>query len=253
MENEDLMRRLDRLKNLSKKVEKKRIKNYLTPERKQAKYESKQRFEYISSKVDFQSQKEYQKNKYNQFDKRRKEKEMIECTFKPKLNQRSQKLIKLQNYTAPQDKKTKLKKQNKNHISYKPQKKFEYKGSPRKRKNQKNNEFYSRQLKWLEKKNAANDLKRLKKMQKEFDKWNPKANLSKYTKAQLNEKNKDFLDRVEQEQEKAKKRKSALMRSFDTNSFRPVINRNYHVSSKIKQSLISSQIQRVPDLDFIYS
>ena len=237
-ENHELSKRLDRLKNLSKKVNKRKMKHFLTPEKKQKRFENKQKFGNVESKVDFKSQKEYQEQKYWKLQKKKEQKEMINCTFRPKLNETSQRMVETQNYIAPHHKRLK-KKQDKKKENPVNSSVVEM-NMPVKSKKKTN--FYSRQIKWLKKKKKVQEQKRLDKLKEEFQNLNKNKISNKFSKSAIQGKKKDFLNRMENEKKKSKLRKSELINKFQSNSFKPVINRNYQVKSRVMDSLSQSEV-----------
>jgi hypothetical protein len=244
LENLDLQRRLERLKNLSKKVNKRPIKNYLSPEKKQESFKHKQKYENIGSIVNYKSQKEYQDEKYWRLYQKKVKKEMKGCTFTPKLNETSQRIIQSQRYIRPQDKQIIKKKQlhksqfgDDQEISVENSPKREGNRMSKKPRTKKNNDFYKRQINWLKKKKENAEKKRLNNLKNQYSNLKPKMSVRNFDRYKVNKKNEDFLVRMENEKIKSKKKKTELINKFQSNSFKPVINKNYMVKSRVFDSI----------------
>ena len=254
-ENEELTRKLDRLKNMSKKVNKKPMKNYLKPELKQESFSSKQKFENIQSQISYKSQPDYLDLKYWNLYQKKISSEMQGCTFQPKLNQTSQRMIRSQIYVKPQDKAFLAKKKSSERViteraaEQSPKMHKKTKRKPGKKGSKRDIDFYERQIKWLKKKEETRENKRLDKLKNEFSEFKPKPKINKFNKFKVNKKNQEFLERMEEEKLKSKKKQRELQNKFVSNSFKPMINRNYPVRSRVMDSLVKSQVEKIPNFD----
>ena len=260
-ENRALQERLERLKNLSKKVVKPKRDFYLDPVKTKDIVKVKDRYQEVSSKLDYEMIKDYNQNKQRKLKKKKVKKEMAECTFKPKLNRTSKYLMKNMNYVAPHQKKLPRKVETKKTAP--DDEDFEGEATtfdeimqqfdrnegagdeitPRGKKSKRgkkksgrkiNPDFYEKQLKWLNKKNQTAEKQRLEKAMREYDevKKVPKTNRKKNQKLLGNRKH--FMDRVDDETMKMELKKEQLKEKYHKEDFVPRINRNYNVESKVK-------------------
>ena len=260
-ENRLLAERLEKLTKLSKKIIKPKKDFYLDPVKKKHIVKQKDNYEEVESKLDYDNIGKYQMRKQQKLKQKKKEKELASCTFKPKLNKRSKKMVKNVNYVRPHDKKLLRKKEEKkeeeemeattfNDIM----KQLNIEGeeipserstkTPKKKIKKINSNFYDKQLKWLNRKKQIAEKQRHENAKKEYSevKAIPKTNKRKNEKLLGNRKK--FIDRVDDETLKYKMKKTKLKEKYNKETFQPKINRNYKVQSKVKQTLGRNEVKQ---------
>ena len=258
-ENRLLEERLAKLTKLSKKIVKPKKDFYLDPVKKKHIVKQKEFYKEVESKLDYDNMGNYQLKKQKKFNDLKKKKELSSCTFKPKLNKKSKKMVKHVNYVRPHDKELLRKKEEKKKSDEEEEteettfndimKQLDIKEgkqpedvqpstkTPKKKIKKINKAFYEKQLKWLNKKQQVAEKQRLENAMKEYSevKSIPKTNKKKNEKLLGNRKK--FIDRVGDETLKYKMKKKKLEKKYNKETFKPKINRNYNVKSKVKETM----------------
>ena len=252
-QNRELAERLAALKKMSKKMIRPKKDFYLNPVKKNDIVKIKNNYKEVGSKMDYETMRDHNINKEKRNNKRKIAKEMSACTFKPRLNKTSKKMTKGFGYIKPQDKKLLRKEKPKkkeddfdsaemeattfDNIMKEFDKEGEETGPVVKKKPKKvkkiNQNFYDKQLKWLNKNKQMAEKQRLENAMKEYSEVTnvPKTNRKK-NKKMLGTRKK-FIDRVEDQTMKLKLKKEEHDEKYDRGNFVPKINRNYNVQSKV--------------------
>jgi hypothetical protein len=257
-ENRLLAERLEKLTKLSKKIIRPKKDFYLDPVRKKDITKEKDNYDGVESKMDYEKLKYHGINKQRKLKQRKKEKEMANCTFKPKLNKRSKKMVRNVNYVRPHDKELLRKKEKESRQEEDNQNEGttfndimkqldieedesvemkQNKKTPKKKIKKINEDFYNKQLKWLNRKQQIAEKQRLENAMKEYSEVKnvPKTNKKKNQKLLKNRKK--LVDRIGDETLKSKMKKEKLQKKYNKATFKPKINRNYKVKSKVRENL----------------
>lgn len=255
-ENRLLEERLAKLTKLSKKIIRPKKEFYLDPVKKKDIVKQRDAYDEVESKLDYDKMKFYQINKQNKLKQRKREEEMASCTFKPRLNKKSKKMVRNVNYVRPQEKKLARKPKPDRVDSEERERETTFDeimnqldidepGAPaqdpprtaKKKIKKINSEFYEKQLKWLNRKKQVAEKQRLENAMKEFSEVKnvPKTNRKRNEKLLGNRKK--LMDRVNDETMKSKMKKEKLQKKYNQGTFKPKINRNYNVKSKVRETL----------------
>lgn len=255
-ENRLLEERLAKLTKLSKKIIRPKKEFYLDPVKKKDIVKQRDAYDEVESKLDYDKMKFYQINKQNKLKQRKRQEEMASCTFKPKLNKKSKKMVRNVNYVRPQEKKLARKPKHDRVDSEERERETTFDeimnqldidepGAPaqdpprtaKKKIKKINSEFYEKQLKWLNRKKQVAEKQRLENAMKEFSEVKnvPKTNRKRNEKLLGNRKK--LMDRVNDETMKSKMKKEKLQKKYNQGTFKPKINRNYNVKSKVRETL----------------
>lgn len=261
-QNQMLEERLAQLTKMSKKMVKPKKDFYLNPVKKRDIVRYKNNYKEIASKMDYDAIKDHNQNKAKLMAKKKREKELESCTFKPKITKKTKRILRNMNYVKPQNKKLARKKkeeaksdsENSGSETYTKimeeidRVELEGNGNKTNDSNHYNNngvtkrpkkikkineEFYEKQLLWMNKNKQMAEKQRLENAMKEYSeiKQVPKTNKRK-NKKMLGQRKK-FIDRVDDQTMKIKLKKDKLGKNVNRNNFTPKINRNYKVKSKV--------------------
>lgn len=256
-ENKMLEERLAKLTKLSKKIIRPKKDFYLDPVKKKDIVKKREFYGEVESKLDYDNMGAYQLKKKQKLEHLKKKKELSACTFKPRLNKKSKKMVKNVNYIRPHDKELLRKKEEEAREEGEGEETTfndimrqldieqpgqeggpgEQKKTPKKKIKKINQNFYDKQLKWLNRKQQIAEKQRLENAMKEYSevKSIPKTNKKKNNKILGNRKK--FIDRVGDETLKYKMKKEKLQKKYNKETFKPKINRNYKVRSKVKENM----------------
>lgn len=252
LENQALEARLAALTNKAKKIIKPKKDFYLDPVKKNDVVKVRNNYNGIGSKIDYDTINSHNINKQKRFNQRKIENELSDCTFKPKLTKKTNKMLKNTNYVKPHEKKLKRKEvtkkpdeeeteektfdnimkefndceiNNKDQVPAPPKKQTKIKKI--------NPAFYERQLKWLNKKQQVAEKERLKNAMKEFSEVKPIPKTNKKKNNKMLGSRKKFIERIDDHTMKKKKKMEELDEKYNKTTFTPMINRNYNVASKV--------------------
>lgn len=235
-ENLALQKRLERLnmaEGLIKKKKKK--KNVKITTIRSLQPHTKNEFDDVSSKINPDLIDYKKKQKEIKQRKEKKAMEMKNCTFKPNVNENSKKYVNSGHYVPIHKRKLPEKKETRPKVD-KEVEEFERIQAELKKNKPKGkvniNEFYKKQVDWDKQKKNKQNRKRLDKALKEHTaKRTPNVNKKKNDALVANKGT--FLKRVGNNMEKSKKTREKLEQKYNTNSFKPKINRNVKVESLV--------------------
>jgi hypothetical protein len=260
-----LEERLAKLTKLSKKIIRPKKDFYLDPVKKKDIVKQRDNYREVESKLDYENMGTYQLKKQRKLKDMKKKKELSTCTFKPKLNKKSKKMVRNVNYVRPHDKEL-LRKKEENKANGNEYENEEttfndimkqldieegaepgpssQRKAPKKKIKKIDEKFYDKQLKWLNRKQQVAERQRLEKVKKEYSEVTsiPKTNRKKNDKILGNRKK--LMNRVGDETLKSRMKKEKLQQKYNKATFKPKINRNYNVKSKVKENMGRGKVEK---------
>ena len=189
-------------------------------------------FDNVQSQIDFDLIMQKKKKKEEELKSKKEKIDLEGCTFKPTVNEKSTDYVKSQNYIPLHQRKLPEKKEIaprklKEEEEYEKIQEEIQKNKPKRKLDP---EFFERQLEWDKQKNNKTNKERLNKALNEYNvKAIPK--LTKKGTQESEEKNEDFLKRVEDNLQKSKVKKKMLESQYNSYTFKPNINKNVQAQS----------------------
>ena len=215
------------------------------------------KYEKINSKIDIDLINSEMENKFNKNFLKKKEIELLNCTFQPKINLRSEKMIQNRISIYKRDLPIKNKEYSEesdysDSDEYIESKEFDINdGFKKKKKFNKN--FYEKQLEWKNKKmKKIEDMK----LKKNIQIVNSVRNIPKTNKRKnkfMVKKKGNFIDRFQNDMQKSQKLLRNLDKKYNHFDFKPKINHNINIGSVVMEKLKGEFVEIDEDIDIKYN
>lgn len=225
-----LEQRLAQLQSQQKKLFRKTNKKKTQPLAKKRFRKDNKNYKQINSKIDYNLIMSHKEKMTEIRQKQKKELELAECTFQPKIDKHSKNmtLYKEKIYDKELPKKIEaLSEEEEEEESFEEER--VNKGPKRKY----NPKFYQEKVSWKKKKTEIHNKKRMDNTLKEISRIKTVPKTNRKMNKKLVRKDKDFLKRVEQDQINSENLKKKLDKIYNKNSFKPAIHHNNDVKSQV--------------------